>query len=146
MLGTVLEGAWSIIIRFKLELRVNFYIFCFFTIFLFKGPTEDLEKLLESDDGLSEAGDDLAEAGDVLAETDPEGGNQLNDPAELLESDNRLSEIGVDLAETDPEAGHQLNDLAEESSLQAHMRRFSICSLADAHSPAANSTVCKPAR
>ena len=75
MLGTVLEGAWRIIIRFKLELRVNFYIFCFFTFFLFKGPTEDLEKLLESDDELSEAGDDLTEAGDVLVETDPEVGH-----------------------------------------------------------------------
>ena len=47
----------------------------FFTIFLFKGPTKDLEKLLESDDELSEAGDDLAEAGDVLVETDPEVGH-----------------------------------------------------------------------
>ena len=70
-----------------------------------------------------------------------------------MESDYGLSEAGVDLAEagdvlaeTDPEAGHQLNDLAEQSSLQAHMGRFSICSLADTHSPAANSTVCKPAR
>ena len=114
----------------------------FFTIFLFKGPTEDLEKLLESDDELSEAGDDLTEAGDVLVETDPEVGHQPNDLAERMESDYGLSEAGVDLAEagdvlaeTDPEASHQLNDLAEQSSLKAHMGRFSICFLADTLSP-----------
>ena len=59
-----------------------------------------------------------------------------------MESDYGLSEAGVDLAEagdvlaeTDPEASHQLNDLAEQSSLQAHMGRFSICFLADTLSP-----------
>ena len=145
MLGTVLEGAWSIIIRFKLELRVKFSIFCYLFVY-FKDHTEDLEKLLESDADLSEDFDgvgptDLEEGQpqNSLGDADLSAGTVGSTDLEEGRQQNSLAEAGDVVGSTDLE-GHQVS-MAEQSLLHAEMRSFSISSLADTESPNANSTV-----